>query len=235
MTQKEKLIREYFALKNQYDVMSGNEHPIEAEPRGVDVWTWSRKYKVYELEEKVNMTKQCIERLTKEIERQKYFDTEEGKKVKETAEKNMEEARTQYEELLAEMNYNVSLRIVRVIGNRFMVKFNGAYDTCYVEVHYTDDENKPIFGHKFEVRYDKQFHSVDGEFRTDYELRMNYGTMGAFNLTDDFDKVNYLNGMANFATNRTLQTELVTMFNEYIERKKEIDKFYRENEKLIAA
>ncbi len=233
MTQKEKLIREYFTLKNQYDVMKGVENPWNAEPDAVDLYRWSTRNKVYELKEQIDRMKCNIERLTKEIEKQKFFDTEEGRKVKETAEKNMEEARCQYEQLLSEMSNRVSMSVSCEIGNRFVTKFNGGYDSCSIDIKYTDEDGKPMFGHDFEVRYDKQFHSVNGEYRTDYELRMNYGTMGAFNLTNDVNMVNYMLGMAKFVGNKELQKELVALFIEYTNRKKNIDRFYRENEKLI--
>lgn len=235
MTQKEKLIREYFKLKNQYDVLGGVENPWKAEPDAVDLYRWSSRNKVYELQEQIDRVKGCIERLTKEIERQKYFDTEEGKQVKETAEKNMEEARKQYEILCQTIGDEVKKLVAEALGQKFTTCFHACYDACYVDVHYTDDDYKPIFGHKFEIRYDKNFTHVDGQYNTRYELTMNYGTMGAFNLTDDFDMVNYLQGMAKFTADRNLQTKVVELFTKFINAKKSIDKFYYENEKIIKA
>ena len=78
MGQKEKLIRQYFALKHKFDMNENCERPCPAEPIEKDIRSMQKEFKVMDLEYKISCVETALKNQAIRIEREKYFATEEG-------------------------------------------------------------------------------------------------------------------------------------------------------------
>ena len=82
MSQKEKLIRQYFALKHKFDMNESCKKPYPAEPTEKDIHSMQKEFKVMDLEYKISCVETALKDQAIRIEREKHFTTDEGKLTK---------------------------------------------------------------------------------------------------------------------------------------------------------
>ena len=221
MGKKEKLIIEYFALRHQFDVNEGENcsRPWNETPSPWEIRDWMREYKVIDLEEKVAAVKHSLEAQAKKIKVKEYFKTEEGSKVKANLEARREELFTEHKNLENEYGTKLNNMIINVLGDKFITDFNGSSDRCHmcIGIKNTDEKRKGFtfkFGHEFEMTYEKRWFRDD----CDFELNINYGTLGSFNAISDEDRIAYIVGFGKFLENIALKEEVISTFKEFIEK-----------------
>ena len=234
MTQKEKLINEYFTLKNQFEMNEGKETQFDNFIARGDYYYYSKKFKVYELKEMVDNMRIKLERQAKETAVENYFNTEEGAKVKSELNVELEAIKEEVTALKESTNEDIKKLIISTLGDKFTSILHVGYKNCYIEIGIKEDETSLKFGHTFEVRYDDNAKYVNGRWISQYELEMNYPTLGSFNLMEDEDRVAYIFGMGSFANNKKLHEQLIDIFNTYIKLLNMLDEQRNEVEKKLS-
>lgn len=224
MGKKEKLIREYFNLRHQFDINEGENcikiwRPV---PTLSEIRDYMKSYKVIDLEDKVAAVRNSLEKQAKKIKVKKYFETEEGKKFKEENEAKRNELENIFNVVSKSYAEKVENIINKFLGGNFISKFYFVYDSCRGEVGIkNNDEDRPgftfKFGHSFNVSY-------DSHFGKNYKFEMNYGTLGTFDIINDNDRAEYLLGMGKFASSKELHDILLNIMIEGIEKLKSLNK-----------
>lgn len=232
MTQKEKLIRQYFALKHKFDMNENCERPCPAEPTEKDIRSMQKEFKVMDLEYKISCVETALKNQAMRIEREKYFATEEGKLAKENAENEKANLWTQHKNLITELENWLNKELHYLFGDNWKCKFNTGYKSIHGEigVKNIDPEREGFdfeFGHSFDIYFD-----LDNFGKSSPRFEMNYGTLGSFDLFEDTYRSEYLEGQGKFANNKKLLKDLfdkmmnIEKRNEIIENKiNEIDEF----------
>lgn len=239
MTQKEKLIREYFSLKHEFDVNEGDNAKaiFPAVPSEEDINSFSREFKVIDLQDKIEAVKNAIEKQVEKIKIKKYFETPEGMEYKNSIETKLESLRDTYK--VVEKSYvdKLTTLVNDFLGNNFTSDFWFNYKSCKGEIGIiNNDKDRPgftfKFGHSFNVSYDnilgnysKETHTYDHK----YKLEVNYGTLGAFDVINDIDRINYIAGFGKFVSATNIKLSMVELMKTGISRlneiSNEIDKF----------
>ena len=232
MTQKEKLIRQYFALKHKFDMNESCEKPCPAEPTEKDIRSMQKEFKVMDLEYKISCVENALKNQAMRIEREKYFATEEGKLAKENAENEKANLWAQHKNLITELENWLNKELHYLFGDNWKCKFNTGYKSIHGEigVKNIDPEREGFdfeFGHSFDIYFD-----LDNFGKSSPRFEMNYGTLGSFDLFEDTYRSEYLEGQGKFANNKKLLKDLfdkmmnIEKRNEIIENKiNEIDEF----------
>ena len=235
MSQKEKLIRQYFALKHRFDLNEpGCSKVCPSEPTPADIRYMSKEFKVMELEYKISAVESSLRRQAVRIERENYFATEEGKLAKENAENEKANLWTQHKNLIIELENWLNKELHYLFGDNWKCKFNTGYKSIHGEigVKNRDPEREGFnfeFGHSFDIYFD-----LDNFGKQNPRFEMNYGTLGSFDLFEDTYRSEYLEGQGKFANNKKLLKDLfdkmmnIEKRNEIIENKiNEIDEFLK--------
>ena len=195
MTQKEKLANEYVELKKQYD----GENFLET-ARENQIWWLTKEFKVIDLQDKIEAVRNAIEQKAKRLAKEAWYETEEGRAFKE----QNEAARKQLQEQILELResgFQHTRRVVKaLLGEDFdVVSFGGRLMEIGIVKEYREDGTaEGLFGHDFEIYFDKDWHE-DG-----YRWEMNYGSLGSFNIGKDDKRTAFLVGMAKFASDTTI-------------------------------
>ena len=235
MGQKEKLIRQYFALKHRFDLNEpGCSKVCPYEPTSADIRYMSKEFKVMDLEYKISAVESSLRRQAVRIERENYFATEEGKLAKENAENEKVNLWTQHKNLIIELENWLNKELHYLFGDNWKCKFNIGYKSIHGEigVKNRDPEREYFdfeFGHSFDIYFD-----LDNFGKSSPRFEMNYGTLGSFDLFEDTYRSEYLEGQGKFANNKKLLKDLfdkmmdIEKRNEVIENKiNEIDEFLK--------
>ena len=235
MGPKEKLIRQYFALKHRFDLNEpGCSKVCPSEPTPADIRYMSKEFKVMELEYKISAVESSLRRQAVRIERENYFATEEGKLAKENAENEKANLWTQHKNLIIELENWLNKELHYLFGDNWKCKFNTGYKSIHGEigVKNRDPEREGFnfeFGHSFDIYFD-----LDNFGKQNPRFEMNYGTLGSFDLFEDTYRSEYLEGQGKFANNKKLLKDLfdkmmnIEKRNEIIENKiNEIDEFLK--------
>jgi len=234
MSQKEKLIRQYFALKHKFDMNENCERPCPAEPTEKDIRSMRKEFKVMDLEYKISCVETALKNQAIRIARENYFATDEGKLAKENAENEKANLCTQRKNLIIELEDWLNKELHYLFGNNWKCRFNTGYKSIRGEIGVKNRDSKREgfdfeFGHSFDIYFDLDNF---GEQRPRFE--MNYGTLGSFDLFTDTYRSEYLEGQGKFANNKKLLKDLfdkmmdIEKRNEVIENKiNEIDEFLK--------
>ena len=233
MSQKEKLIRQYFALKHRFDLNEpGCSNVCPSEPTPVDIRYMSKEFKVADLEYKISAVESSLRRQAVRIERENYFATEEGKKAKENAENEKKLLWEEHRKLMNELKDWLNKELKYLFGDNWLCTVNSGYKSINLEigVKNKDPERSGFvfeFGHSFNVYFDLDHFGKPGP-----RFEMNYGCLGSFDLFTDTYRSEYLEGQGKFANNKKLLQDLfdkcmdIEKRNEVLENKmKEIEKF----------
>lgn len=233
MSQKEKLIRQYFALKHRFDLNEpGCSKVCPSEPTPADIRYMSKEFKVADLEYKISAVESSLRRQAVRIERENYFATEEGKKAKENAENEKKLLWEEHKKLMVELKDWLNNELRYLYGDNWLCTVNSGYKSVNLEigVKNTNPERSGFvfeFGHSFNVYFDLDHFGKPGP-----RFEMNYGCLGSFDLFTDTYRSEYLEGQGKFANNKKLLQDLfdkcmdIEKRNEVLENKmREIEKF----------
>lgn len=239
MNKKEKLIRQYFALKHRFDLNEeGCSKVCPSEPTPVDIRYMSKEFKVTDLEYKISCVETELKNQAIRIEREKYFATEEGKLAKENAENEKANLWAQHKNLIIELENWLNKELNYLFGDNWKCRFNTGYKSIHGEIGVKNrdperEESDFEFGHSFDIYFDLDNYGEPGP-----RFEMNYGTLGSFDLFADTYRSEYLEGQGKFANNKKLLKDLfdkmidIEKRNEVIENRiNEIDKFLKDPNK----
>ena len=231
MTIKEKLYKEYITIYNKVCELNGKEPLVcneeffnstrfqcEARTKSINEWRESISYQEYVYEHEVMRLK---------IEN--YFNTEEGKILKENTTKRLNEIYDARRKYIKETNKEIEQIIKSWLGEQWGIRLNG--NGGYMEVGIVkevrcnkdkDKWNDFHFGLKFDV-----YLYGENENCENMLLKMNYSSMGSFNLLEpDNLRSQFLLGMGMFSTNtehlESLKKRLTEYFNILDEWMKEV-------------
>ena len=219
MRQKEILIREYFALKHAFDVNEGDNAIaiFPAVPSDEEIESFSRAFKVIDLQDKIEAVKNAIEKQTDKIKIREYFETEEGRKFKTDMETKISNLREIYKSVENSYIEKISNLISNFLGNRFTSIVNFNPDSCHIEIGLknTDKDRKNFefeFGHSFNLHYGiRGFYNKETQkYEREYSLRMNYGTLGEFDAMKDLNRIYYLEGLGKFVADYKIKFNIQT-------------------------
>ena len=224
MSQKEKLIRQYFALKHKFDMNENCERPCPAEPTEKDIRSMQKEFKVMDLEYKINCVETALKNQAIRIEREKYFATEEGKLAKENAENEKANLWTQHKNLIIELENWLNKEIRYLLGNNWLCRANTGYHSVRVSIGMKNinPENSSgdyEFGHSFEITYDK-----DSFYESGVRFEMSYGCLGAFDLFKDTYRSEYREGQGKIANNKKLLKDLFDKIEDIENQDAELEK-----------
>jgi len=234
MSQKEKLIYQYFALKHKFDMNENCERPCSAEPTEKDIRSMRKEFKVMDLEYKISCVETALKNQAIRIARENYFATEEGKLAKENAENEKANLCIQRKNLIIELEDWLNKELHYLFGNNWKCRFNTGYKSIRGEIGVKNRDSKREgfdfeFGHSFDIYFD-----LDNFGEQSPRFEMNYGTLGSFDLFTDTYRSEYLEGQGKFANNKKLLKDLfdkmmdIEKRNEVIENKiNEIDEFLK--------
>lgn len=138
-----------------------------------------------ELAHNLNCVQQIYADKKNEKKQAEYLATDEGKAILEKLESEIEDLLNQSKQCIKNNNDYFNKVIKEYLGERWGVHY---YDTT-MEVHLLDKNNKPLFGHNFKFYVNKWFCGVNN-------FEVNYGCLGAFDVFEDKDRLEYLRGMA---------------------------------------
>lgn len=222
MTQKEKLYREYVIAKNKLLALRG-----EALIGGDDIEVYFNSYAfsnranhhtIKEIRRMIDYAKRCYEDEYERLRIENYYNTEEGKAVKEALLDRIWEMENKRKDCIETATEQLDNMIKEWLGAEWGVAYvcSGSMDIGLVEER-KNNVNCFYFGHSFQLYYDSY---VKEESR----FEMNYGCMGSFNLLkeDGNLRCKFLMGMGTFANDKEKLAEL----------KKATDKFVAELNKI---
>lgn len=234
MSQKEKLIRQYFALKHHFDLNEpGCSKVCPSEPTPTDIRYMSKEFKVMDLEYKISCVETALRNQAIRIEREKYFATEEGKKAKENAENEKANLWAQHKNLMIEIENWLNNELRYLYGDNWLCTVNSGYKSINFEIGVKNKNPERSgfvfeFGHSFNVYFDLDHFGKPGP-----RFEMNYGCLGSFDLFEDTYRSEYLEGQGRFANNKKLLNELFNKMEDTVKRNEIIDNKIKEIEKYL--
>lgn len=233
MSQKEKLIRQYFALKHKFDMNENCERPCPAEPTEKDIRSMQKEFKVMDLEYKISCVETALKNQAIRVEREKYFATEEGKLAKENAENEKANLWAQHKNLIAELENWLNKEIHYLLGDNWLCRANTGYHSVRVSIgmkniHPENSSSDYEFGHSFEITYNK-----DSFYESGVRFEMSYGCLGAFDLFNDTYRSEYLEGQGKVANNKKLLKDLFDKIEDIENQDAELEKKMNEIEKWL--
>ena len=152
-----------------------------------------------ELAHNLNCAQQRYADKKNEKKQAEYLATDEGKAILEKLETEIEDLLNQSKQVIKNGNDYFNKVIKEYLGKRWGVRY---YDTT-MEVHLLDKNDKPIFGHDFKFYINKWFCG-------DNNFEVNYGCLGAFDVFEDKDRLEYLRGMAKLINDTNMCQSLYT-------------------------
>jgi len=166
----------------------------------------SREFSVMDLKEKIEAVESALDAANKRVLAEKYW--EKHPKKKESLENKLQNLYNSIENRNIEIREAIKEKIKSVLGDRWTCTLNFNYDGATMEIGIENNDPKNPgytfkFGHDFDLYFDKEYNLTKGEYDKEYELRMNYGSLGTFNLTGDKnkDRIAFITGMSVFITN----------------------------------
>ena len=236
MTIKEKLYKEYIIIHNKVCELNGKEplecteeffnsarFQCEARTKSKDEWRNSISYQKCAYENEVM-------RLRKE----NYFNTEEGKTLKEDIEKRLKSVYETRHSYIKETENEIEQTIKSWLGEQWGVRLNNSTMEVGIVKEVRYDENKDKwnvfhFGLDFHIYFDNYSYGEENE-----RFEMNYGSMGSFNLSEPNNlRSQYLLGMGVFSTDTERLESLKKRLTEYLNiLNKWNDETYKLKEKL---
>lgn len=222
MTIKEKLYKEYITIYNKVCELNGKEplecteeffnsarFQCEARTKSKDEWRDSISY------QKIAYENEVIR-----LRRENYFNTEEGKILKENTENRLnviDNARRTY---IKETENEIEQTIKSWLGEQWGIHlYTGSVEVGIVkEIQYDENKDKRNvfhFGLTFEVYFGNYFYREEGNGENK-RFEMNYGCMGSFNLSEPNNlRSQYLLGMGMFSTDTERLESLRKRLTEY--------------------
>lgn len=213
MTIKEKLYREYIIEQNRINALKGVEL-LDSSEEFFSSMAFVRKASnltKQEWKDKINYAKSAYYKEVKKMRLENYFNTEEGKELKEKVTKRIKEITDARQKYMTEMQNKVETYIKSWLGEEWGVGYlgNGSCDIGIVETITDYGHRKFYFGHVFTLYYPTEYYHKN-------RFEMNYGCMSSFDLLGENNlRGRYLLGMGKFSTDTERLTDLKTILTEY--------------------
>jgi len=211
MGQKANLIYKYFSLKHKFDILENSSTPHKEVPSAEDIAFMSKRFSVMDLKDKINAVEMAIENAHINIDTKKYWEEHSEEKAK--YDSKLLEIRENSKNRITDITNSIKETIKNVLGKNWTCTCCLNYDSASMEIGIeNNDPKRPSstfkFGHDFDISFDKRYSFSDHSYEKDYELRMNYGCLGSFDLTgsnSDKDRIAFLQGMGQFTADTDLQ------------------------------
>lgn len=255
MTKREQLYFDYLMAYNAQFVMKG----LPERQINVNEFSQSRKFRCKAAHLTIAKLNTMIAAVQAEVKRYEakqqlaiWLESEEGKQYVAVRKERMEEICKQRHVKMDEVQ-EYARRVVRdLLGEQWDVTYFDEYSIEIAIIEKYTDEGCPraLFGHGFTVYFEKKWCIKDGKVQKDkYRWELNYDCMGGFDLNannNDNSRVNFLVGLAKFASNTVevnelhdrifkMIDELDTLNNKYRELKKELDHLAMEVDAIMVA
>lgn len=218
MTKKEKLANEYLALRKEFDGDNFNSDLTDNQ-----VWYLVRKFKVYQLESKIETIKNAIKDKELSLKKEAYYDTPEGKLYKANIEFEIEKNHIEYKKIHDEFEDWITNEVNRMLPGGWGARLSLGYMSGNVSIGLInrdhDRDAKFEFGHDFMIYFDAYSF---GKKTPRFDL--NYGTLGAFDVFNDETRPIYLNGLATISNNKEWLQLLMAKFIETVHKTTELSK-----------
>lgn len=231
MTIKEKLYKEYITIYNKVCELNGKE-PLECDEEFFNSARFQYKARTKskdEWQDSISYQKRAYENEVMRLKVENYFNTEDGKILKENTEKRLNEIYNARRTYIKETENEIDQTIKSWLGEQWGIRLkNSSVEIGIVkEIRYDSDKNKWndfYFGLKFEVYFVSYFDREE-ENGGNKRFEMNYGSNGLFDLSEPNNlRGQFLLGMGMFSTNterlesfRKRLTEYLNMLNEWKE------------------
>ena len=229
MTIKEKLYKEYITIYNKVCELNGKE-PLECNEEFFNSTRFqceARTKSIDEWQKSISYQESVYEHEVMRLKIENYFNTEEGKILKENTIKRLNEIYDARREYIKETNKEIEQIIKSWLGEQWGMRLNGSSMEVGIvkEVRCNEDKDKWNDFH-FGLNFDVYFYG-ENENCENSLLKMNYSSMGSFNLLEpDNLRSQFLLGMGMFSTNtehlESLKKRLTEYFNMLNEWMKEV-------------
>ena len=229
MTIKEKLYKEYIIRYNKVCELNGKE-PLECNEEffnSIRFQCEARTKSINEWRERICYQEDAYKREVMRLRIENYFNTEEGKILKENTKKRLNEIYDTRRKYIKETEKEIEQIIKSWLGEQWGIRLNGGNMEVGIVKEVRYDENKDKWNNfHFGLRFDVYFYG-EKENCENRLLKMNYGSMGSFNLLEtDNLRSQFLLGMGMFSTNtehlESLKKRLTEYFNLLDEWMKEV-------------
>ena len=240
MTIKEKLYIEYITIYNKVCELNGKE-PLECNEEFFNSARFQREARTKSKDEwrdSISYQKCAYEHKVMRLKIENYFNTEEGKILKEDIEKRLNEIYNTRRTYIKETENEIEQTIKSWLGEQWGIRLNNNNMVVGIveEVRYNENKDKWndfYFGLTFDIYFENYFYREE-EKGKNKSFEMNYGSMGSFNLSEPNNlRSQYLLGMGMFSTNienlESLKKRLTEYLNTLNDWRKEA---YRLQEKL---
>lgn len=211
MTKKERLYREWIAIRNQLK----DQSPIDVE-KMCDRYKYN-DYKIYELEHNIEMANAALHAQEIRIKTEAYYATPEGQEFKSNLEELIEKNHKEYRALHDEFQDWIISEMNSMCPGGWTARLSLGWKSGNVEIGLVNrdpERNFPMqFGHEFTIYFDSY---AFGKKSPRFEL--NYGTLGSFDLFNDETRPLYLNGLATISNNKEWLQLLMAKFIEYTQK-----------------
>ena len=236
MTIKEKLYKEYIAIYNKVCELNGEE-PLECTEEFFNSARFqceARTKSKDEWRDIISYQKQAYEDEVMRLRKENYFNTEEGKALKEDIEKRLNEISDNRRIYIKTTEDEIEQIIKSWLGEQWGVRLNNSSMEVGIVKEVQYDENKDKwnvfhFGLDFHIYFDNYSYGEENK-----RFEMNYGCLGSFNLSEPNNlRSQYLLGMAMFSTDTERLESLRKRLTEYLNiLNKWNDETYKLKEKL---
>lgn len=189
-----------------------------------------------ELKAKVLSLKERKERIEKA---EAYFETDEGKKVKEDLEAQIEALRANHDKELNDLAETVKAKAQEILGSHWTTQWPAVNTSGCVVTLVLQKEGKRVFGCDIEIRYEadrwKGYDKVNQKQIVDEVFETNVGTCGGFALIDDdiYSRAAFYRDLGTLLSNReALEYIRDYMRSTWQQKVKDSDKYRRLNHRL---
>lgn len=229
MTIKEKLYKEYIIRYNKVCELNGKE-PLECNEEffnSIRFQCEARTKSINEWRERICYQEDAYKREVMRLRIENYFNTEEGKILKENTKKRLNEIYDTRRKYIKETEKEIEQIIKSWLGEQWGIRLNGGNMEVGIVKEVRYDENKDKWNNfHFGLRFDVYFYG-EKENCENRLLKMNYGSMGSFNLLESNNlRSQFLLGMGMFSTNtehlESLKKRLTEYYNMLYEWMKEV-------------
>lgn len=158
-------------------------------------------WKCDEIKNKIDWVTVKLTALEKYIKVKKYYETEEGVKIKDELEESIEHYNNRHKEIFNEYEEKFKKLIIDELDEDWMINLN----SNRIIIGLKDKETgEPFeFGHTFEIFYDN--------WQTQ-DLVLSYGTMGGFSPINDNYRSKYILGLGTISSNTDLMHSILNIF-----------------------
>lgn len=221
MTIKERLYKEYITIYNKVCELNGKE-PLECNEEFFNSTRFQCEARTKSKEEwrnSIYYQKLAYEKEVMRLRTENFFNTEEGKILKENTENRLNEIYDARRTYIKETEKEIEQFIKSWLGEQWGIRLDSSSMTVgIVEKVQSSEENKDKwnvfhFGLTFDLYFDDYFHQEEESKR----FEMNYGCLGSFDLLKPNNlRSQHLLGMGMFSTDTERLESLRKRLTEYL-------------------